>query len=347
MLNKTLVVGLFKNMTDADRVVSDLEAARFSRDSIKIVDAHEMETHEQLAGHKRGWFRRLFSAEEPIDETVYDVEQYSDWVRKGGVLVVAKTDESSADRAVEIMKSRSAAEATPITHGRRMTDMRTEPLHAMPKATTVTGPQYEQTIPVLEEELRVGKRQVQRKSVRVVSHVVEKPVEESINLHDEKVIVERHPVDRIATDSDLRAFHDSTVEMTETIEEPVVSKEAHVKEEVTVSKKITEHQEKIRDSIRSTEVEIKDLETGRPWESEFRRHFNSRYGKLGKSYSDYSPAYELGSTLASDERYRNRDWNSVESEARRQWEAKRSGDWNDFRDAIRQAWDTIRGRRAA
>ena len=45
-----------------------------------------------------------------------------------------------------------------------------------------------------EEELHVGKRDVNRGRVRIHSHVVEKPVEEQVTLRHETVDVERRPV---------------------------------------------------------------------------------------------------------------------------------------------------------
>ena len=47
-----------------------------------------------------------------------------------------------------------------------------------------------------EEQVRVGKREVGGGRVRVRSYVVERPVEEQVNLRQERVEVERRPVDR-------------------------------------------------------------------------------------------------------------------------------------------------------
>ena len=57
-----------------------------------------------------------------------------------------------------------------------------------------------------------------------------------MRLREEHVTVERHPVNRPATAADLEAAKERTIEMTETVEEPVVSKSARVVEEVTVHK---------------------------------------------------------------------------------------------------------------
>jgi hypothetical protein len=57
--------------------------------------------------------------------------------------------------------------------------------------------QGEQVLPVIEEELEVGKRQVQRGGVRVHTSVEETPVEEQVTLRRETVNVERRPVDQL------------------------------------------------------------------------------------------------------------------------------------------------------
>jgi len=113
------------------------------------------------------------------------------------------------------------------------------------------------SIPIVEERVNIGKRQTGHGRVRVRSYVVETPVQEQVTLHQERVQVERRPVDRpIAAGDD--AFRERTVEATETTEEAVVAKEARVKEEVVVRKEAEERTETVRDTVRRTEVEVED-----------------------------------------------------------------------------------------
>ena len=72
----------------------------------------------------------------------------------------------------------------------------------------------EEVIPVAEEELRVGKREVSGGRVRVRSYVMETPVQEQLNLRKEHVSVERRPVDRAATSGD-NLFRERTIEAEE------------------------------------------------------------------------------------------------------------------------------------
>ena len=116
-----------------------------------------------------------------------------------------------------------------------------------------------QSIPIIEENLQVGKREVETGGVRVRSRIVERPVEEHLRLREEHVSIQRNPVNRPLSDADLSNFKEGTIEMTEHAEVPVVNKEARVVEEVTLGKEVTERDEVVSDTVRKTEVDIDNL----------------------------------------------------------------------------------------
>jgi uncharacterized protein (TIGR02271 family) len=119
----------------------------------------------------------------------------------------------------------------------------------------------DQVIPVAEEELHVGKREVGGGRVRIHSHVIERPVQEQVSLREERVAVERRPVEgtaRAGAAGSDSLFQERTIEMDEKREEAVVSKEARVKEEVVVKKDVNQRTETISDTVRSTKVEVED-----------------------------------------------------------------------------------------
>lgn len=118
----------------------------------------------------------------------------------------------------------------------------------------------ETVLPVIEEQLRLGKRTVEKGAARVSTTVTEVPVEESVNLREEHVTVERRPVDR-AVENAPAAFREGTIEITEMAEVPVVGKEARVVEEVVVGKNVTEHTETVRDTVKRTDVEVDEVDT--------------------------------------------------------------------------------------
>jgi stress response protein YsnF len=90
----------------------------------------------------------------------------------------------------------------------------------------------------------------------VNTHIVEEPVEETVNLHEEHVEVKRRPVNRAATSADFDTFQEGTMEFTESREEAVIDKQAHVSEEVVIQKEERDRQETVRDTVRHTEVDV-------------------------------------------------------------------------------------------
>jgi uncharacterized protein (TIGR02271 family) len=214
---------------------------------------------------------------------------------------------------------------------------------------TATETTTSKAIPVVQEELKVGKREVQRGGVRIFSHVVETPVNETIGLREEHVNVERRTVDQPISPSDATAFKEQTIELRETAEEPVVEKSARVVEEVVVGKEVSQREQQISDTVRHTEVEVEQLGAGSTTTSDedyYRRHWTSNYGSAGGKYEDYAPAYSYGSEMRSSDRYRGRQWNDVESDLRSDWDKRYPGGasgstWERMKAAVRHGWDRM------
>ena len=112
-------------------------------------------------------------------------------------------------------------------------------------------------IQAAEEQLGVGKREVGRGGVRVRSYVTERPVEEQVELRQERVTVERRPVDRELAPGEA-AFQERTIEAVERGEEAVVSKTARVTEEIGIRKDVERETETVRDTVRKQEIEVED-----------------------------------------------------------------------------------------
>ncbi len=119
----------------------------------------------------------------------------------------------------------------------------------------------EQVIPVVKEELNVGKRAEERR-YRIRTYVVETPVERDVTLRDERVIVEHRPV---TGEAGLRAEvpQEREFEVVERHEEPVVEKRARNVEEVVVRRDVDERTEKVRDTVRQTRVDVENEAGGR------------------------------------------------------------------------------------
>lgn len=302
-----------------------------------------------------------------------EAEYYAEGVRRGGTLVAVKTTDDMASRAADIMDNhnpvdideRAAAwraegwtredlgvEETTTTTRTRPVTTRRETREERPVAR-----ETDRSVKLGKEELRVGKREVHEGGVRVRTHVIEEPVEEQVHLRDEDVRVERHPVDRPASREDLEeAFTEEEIEMRERHEEPVVSKEARVTEEIELEKDVEERTETVRDTVRRTEAEIEEVgaeservvaERDRDLDRVYRTHYDRVYATRGQAYDRYLPAYRWGYDLATSDEWRGRDWNAVMSEIRQRWEARNPGTWNEFNEAIHEGWNQGRGRTMA
>jgi uncharacterized protein (TIGR02271 family) len=324
------VIGFFDDRREAEHIVQALMDDGFRREDIRTLTGEEGASIGTLGAHG-------------VPEA--EAQQYADAVRQGGTLVLVDAADDRADRAVAIMErppavdreARTGADAT-TAHGRAGT------------REVETG---EVKIPVVEEELQVGTRQVRRGGVRLYTRVVERPVEETVRLRDETVHVERRAVDRPATEADVAAAQEGTLEVTETDEEPVVRKQARVVEEVVVGKAQEERTETVRDTVRRTEVEVEPVGAGHAreargfdaYDADFRGHYTTSLAGRGHPYERWAPGYRYGYELARDPRYAGRDWAALEPEARRDWEGRHQGTWEEFKDTIRYAWDQVRGRR--
>lgn len=115
------------------------------------------------------------------------------------------------------------------------------------------------SIPIIEEQLAVGKRTVEKGGVNVRTTMTEKPVEETLNLREENVTVERHKVDRPVDGA--TAFQEGSFDVTTRAEVPVVEKEARVVEEVVIDKELTERTETVRETVKRTDVEVGEINT--------------------------------------------------------------------------------------
>ena len=309
-------------------------------------------------------------------------QYYGEGIRRGGVLVtVAATEERSAEavsllsrhhpidlsqRAEEWRQSgwsrfdphaepyRAPAAGAPTSAGRAFAAGASRASHAAPTTPAQRDKvERDAVIPVVEEDVQVGKRATER-TVHVSTTVHEKPVEAQVHLREERVTVERRPVDRPASAADQAAFKEGVIEMTETVEEPVVSKRARVVEEVVVHKEARDRVETVRDTVRRTDVDVEHEKTHQEsalrgfetYDAGFRRHFTTTFAQQhGATYDMYMPAYRHGYTLAHDQRYSKRDWATFASEAQRDWERDHPGTWERFKEAIRHGWEEVRGRR--
>lgn len=363
------LVAVFDNNADAQSAMDELLASGFSRQDVRMSSGGSTDT--TLTGSStpttttsdtgfgssiKHFFSDLFGSD---DHDTAHMSRYEGAVSSGKCVVTLSADSlPEVERAADIVErfgpididehsdaTGMAAGAMGTSSGLRQAAPMSAQSANLPGSTARTDSLQRdtatQSIPVVEEQLKVGKREVQRGGVRIFSRVVETPVNESVNLREEHVDVQRRSVDQPISPADAAAFKEQTIEMRETAEEAVVQKSARVVEEVTVGKQVNQRQEQIKDTVRHTEVEVERL-GGADDDSYYRNHYQSNLASMGGSYDDYAPAYSYGSQMRSQ--YKGRQWDDVESDLRSNWESRNTGGastWERMKAAVRHGWDRM------
>lgn len=260
---ETTVIAAFKNPNEAQSAAQELQSAGIPKGNIFLesasapdsgLNAHSGEYATRSTHHEggvSGWFKSLFQGDDNNERGGYEKAMSS-----GNFLLSVDAPEEQVSSIEEILHryhpvnvhTDGHAQQTASSSGTSAFDRETK----LPASETGS-------VPVVEEELQVGKRRVLSGGVRVYSRMVETPVQESIELQEEHVHVNRSKVDRPASEADLASGREHVIEVEEFADQPVVSKQARVIEEVSVGKETTERTENIQDTVRHTEVTVEPV----------------------------------------------------------------------------------------
>jgi stress response protein YsnF len=222
---------MYDNAEKAQQVVNEIVRAGVSRDAVDVL---------QSDGNGSSWVVSKLT-ERGLEEQ--EAAIYAEVIGKGGSMVTVDAPEERADNACEIMNRFAPRDLEQLL------------------AEAGDAQQGQESVPVVEEQVSVGKRKVMRGGMRVTSKVSERPVEETVQLREEKVDVEQNRADRkLSPEEADKAFQDKTVELTETGEEAVISKEARVVGEVSLNKTTAEREETVEATARRTEVKVEEIE---------------------------------------------------------------------------------------
>ncbi len=249
------VIGIFDYTSEAQEAVSYLTSNGFSRDNIDISsrgaetegstsnDDYEDDGHSSVGG----FFSNLFGTGE-------ETEKYTEVGRRGSIVTVHAKSADEAENAARILDNYGAIDVNERAEAYKTTGTST-----LTGTTPTTKATDADSIKIIEEKMQVGKREVETGGVRLRSRIVEQAVQEDIRLRTERVRVERTNVSRPATEADLAAFRDASIEMKETAEVPVVNKEAFVTGEVSLGKEVEEKNQTVQGTVRKTEVDTENF----------------------------------------------------------------------------------------
>lgn len=104
-----------------------------------------------------------------------------------------------------------------------------------------------------EEELRVGVRQTQAGGMRLRKWVETEPVQEDVELRQERAYVEREPINQQVSDAEIGELE---IEVPLVHEEAVVEKQTVAKERVRVEKEVDTRTESVGEELRKERIDI-------------------------------------------------------------------------------------------
>ena len=260
------VVGLFENRNQAQQAMQELIQHGFIKENIDLsnksyndstdaVTDTSSTTNTGIGDSISNFFNSLFGDDPAAATTYSNAAQDAD-----AILTVQADSEERAREAAEIFDNYGAIDVdgrysqyneSNYTEAQNYDNQR--------NYAETSDLKSDAAIPVIEEELKVGKREVERGGARIKSRIIEKPVEANVRLREEHVVVNRRPVNREVTQADLNNFGEGEIELTERAEVPVVGKQARVVEEVEVGKQVEEREQTIRDTVRRTDVEVEEM----------------------------------------------------------------------------------------
>lgn len=236
MENQTLIA-VYATRAEAERVRDRLIQSGITEDDIRLspdASADGQGSANRTEGGTSFW-DWLFGTDVPETDRAW----YQSNLREGRTAVSVRLSDVTKRALIEGILE----EYNPISIGGE----------AMPSGPAPVS-EAEERIPVVKEELEVGKRQTEQRH-RIRAYTVERPVEEDVTLRDERVVVERRPISGEGA-ADEQALKPREVEIIERHEEPVVAKKARATEEVVVRKDVQERTETVRDKVRETKVEV-------------------------------------------------------------------------------------------
>jgi uncharacterized protein (TIGR02271 family) len=252
------IVTLFDTAEHAQIAKTNLQHAGFEADEISVVSGDDLPKSAN-ALREPGLWHRLFGS----DIEQHEATVYAKAVESGGVVLTIRSHEEDVPKAMGILNQHNLVDVKDRAVDTGIISKETAAAIAAPAAVAAALPAKpvtsdlgkDQVIRLAEEHLEVGKRLVEQGTTRIRRFVTEKPVEEQVTLHEEHAEVVRRAIADPNYVKDID-WSDTMVEVRETAEEAVVSKSAHIAEEVVVGKTGSDHVETVRDTVRRQQVEV-------------------------------------------------------------------------------------------
>jgi stress response protein YsnF len=260
------IVTLYDTMEHAEAARRGLEAGGFAPGEMSLINSKTLD----LAGDRLrepGLWHRLFGR----DIQQFEATVFGRTVEAGGAVLTVRVPEADAARATAILNAHRSVDLVKRAEQEGLIVAETAPVSkpvvaARPAQATVaavTAIPGEEVLALAEEQINVGKRMIQEGATRIRRFVTETPVEAQVTLHEEHARVLRRAV---ADPNYVRNLDwtDKTIEIVESIEEPVVTKTVHIAEEVVIKREASDRVATVKDKVRRQQVEVEHVNRGEP-----------------------------------------------------------------------------------
>ena len=192
-MSKT-IVAVFDDTTSAHNAVRELERSGIEKNHIRVNSNSDAEPSSV------SWREKIYSLFENILEHVGDRGQAHDYAeawRRGHFIVIADVEAEQVDVAVDILNRFGTVDLDRRIEQWKSSgysgeyDQTSQPYTTEQRQRELSLYQTEQTIPIVQMDLVVGKQTVRRGGVRIHSYVQERPVAERVRLREEQAAQRR------------------------------------------------------------------------------------------------------------------------------------------------------------
>jgi uncharacterized protein (TIGR02271 family) len=268
------LVAAFDTSDHAMAAVKALEASGFHPADISVIDSSRLTAAKgvDVAAHPPGLWHRLFGP----DLHKYEAAVYADTIDDGGTVVSVRVPHDQVAHASGILDLHR-----PINvHDRAVTSGVAPAVHVETAAKAITamplvGDQavavtqklaaiHSDVLQLAEEQLRIGKKNVETGQTRVRRFTTERDVSQDVTLHEEHAEVLRTALTQPAALEEID-WADRVIELVESKEQALVHKTARLVEEVSLRSIGADHVETIHEKLRRQQAEVEQLDaSGKP-----------------------------------------------------------------------------------
>jgi stress response protein YsnF len=268
MAYETLVAA-FDTPAHAAAAIEALKAGGFHEDDLSIFDKDRLSAGSKDVKEASLW-HRLFGG----NLYKHEAAVFGQTVDRGGSVLTLRVLDSEVAHAMGILdlhrpidvqdRAVTSGIATSATVDSAARAIAESPIAAVQKVavTPKVAETHDEVLRRAEEQLQVGKKNLETGRTRVRRFTTEREVAEDVTLHEEHAEVLRRAITEPVKAADLD-WSDREIEVVETAEQALVSKTARVVEEVQLKKVGTDHIETVHEKLRRQQAEIQRVDPTR------------------------------------------------------------------------------------